>query len=113
MTKDRSILTGLSLIALAALHAADGPAQVAASEVFNSHLQLTLNQHLNQLLKKDGALVSFKGKTSEGDAALAFYLMFEITGEPKFRNAAVQLANQVLRNMRATKFGVLPIKEKD
>ena len=70
---------------MAALHAADGPAQVAASEVFNSHLQLTLNQHLNQLLSDDGSVVSLKGKTADGDGALAFYLMFEITGEQKFR----------------------------
>ena len=39
--------------------------------------------------------------------------MFEITGEQKFRKAAVSLADQVLKDMRATKFGVLPIKEKD
>ena len=54
-----------------------------------------------------------KGKTSEGNGALAFYLMFEITGEQKFRKAALTLADQVLKDMRATKHGVLPIKEKD
>ena len=113
MNRLRSALAALSLLALAALHAADGPAHPPAPNVFKSQLQSTLNRHLNQLLKKDGSLVSFKGKTAAGDGALAFYLMFEITGEPRFRNAAVELANQVLRNMRATKFGVLPIKEKD
>jgi hypothetical protein len=113
MKRVRSALTTLSLLALAAMHAADRPAHPTASDVFNVQLQSTLSRHLNQLLKRDGSLVAFKGKTAEGDAALAFYLMFEITGEPKFRNAAVELAHRVLRDMRATKFGVLPIKEKD
>jgi hypothetical protein len=56
---------------------------------------------------------AMKGKTSEGNGALAFYLMFEVTGEQRFRKAALSLADQVLQDMRATKFGVLPIKEKD
>jgi hypothetical protein len=39
--------------------------------------------------------------------------MFEVTGDQKYRQAALALADQVLRDMRATKHGVLPIKEKD
>ena len=39
--------------------------------------------------------------------------MFEITGEPKYRQAALSLADEILKDMRATKFGVLPIKEKE
>jgi hypothetical protein len=76
-------------------------------------LQTTLNRHLNKLLSDDGSVVSLKGKTADGSGALAFYLMFEVTGEQKFRRAALSLADQVLRDMQATKFGVLPIKEKD
>ena len=90
--------------------AAASPGDVNA---FQSQLQSTLTRHLNQLIKKDGSIAALKGKTAEGNGALAFYLMFEITGEQKFRKAAVELADQVLRDMRATKFGVLPIKEKD
>ncbi len=103
------LFTLLLLTPLASLDAADSklPAD------FKSKLQTTLTQHLNQLLREDGSLAEMKGKTSEGNGALAFYLMFELTGEPKFRVAALALADQVLKDMRATKHGVLPIKEKD
>jgi hypothetical protein len=80
---------------------------------FQSKLQATMTEHLNQLIQDDGSIAEMKGKTSEGHGALAFYLMFEVTGEAKYRNAAVSLADQVLHDMRATKHGVLPIKEKD
>ena len=113
MHRVRSLLAAFFLLTQAALPAADAPSSSDTPGAFKVQLQSTLNRHLNQLLKKDGSLVPFKGKTATGDGALAFYLMFEITGEQKFRKAAVELANQVLRDMRATKFGVLPIKEKD
>lgn len=80
---------------------------------FNAKLQTTLTQHLNQLFNEDGSIALLKGKTAEGNNALAYYLLFEVTGEQKFRQAALELSNQVLTDMRATKFGVLPIKEKD
>jgi hypothetical protein len=80
---------------------------------FKTKLQVTLVKHLNQLIKDDGSITEMKGKTSEGNGALAFYLMFEVTGEQRFRKAALTLADQVLKDMRATKHGVLPIKEKD
>jgi hypothetical protein len=82
-------------------------------QAVKARLQTTLNQHLNKLLSDDGSVVSLKGKTADGSGALAFYLMFEVTGEQKFRKAAISLADQVLKDMRETKFGVLPIKEKD
>jgi len=80
---------------------------------FNAQLLDTMSRHLNQLLGTDGSVRSMKGKTAEGNGALAFYLMFEVTGEQKFRKAALSLADQVLQDMRATKFGVLPIKKKE
>lgn len=98
----------LLLIIAPLIHAADAP-----QPAFKAKLQTTLTSHLNALLKDDGSLGSMKGKTSEGNAALSFYLMFEITREPKFRKAALALADEVLKDMRATKHGVLPIKEKD
>ena len=108
------LLTALLLGPLAALQAADTtkPVEPMPAE-FKTKLQVTLVKHLNQLLKDDGSITEMKGKTSEGNGALAFYLMFEVTGEPKFRQAALTLADQVLKDMRATKHGVLPIKEKD
>jgi hypothetical protein len=39
--------------------------------------------------------------------------MYERTNEQKYRKAALSLVDQVLRDMRATRFGVLPIKEKE
>jgi len=111
--KHITLFTALLLIPSAVLHAADTPKPVDASQAFKAKLQTTLNRHLNQLLGADGSVASMKGKTAEGNAALAFYLMFEVTGDQKFRKAALGLADQVLKDMRATKFGVLPIKEKD
>jgi hypothetical protein len=90
------------------------PAEVASGfSEFTNQLTATLNRHLTQLLGHDGSVATLKGKTAEGNNALAFYLMFEAAGDPKFRKAAVALADQVLAEMRATKFGVLPIKEKE
>lgn len=95
--------------------AADPPASNAADDVstFKSRLLAATTRHLNLLLGSDGTVASLKGKTAAGEEALAFYLMFEITGNPCFRNAALSLADRVLKDMRATKFGVLPIKEKE
>jgi hypothetical protein len=103
----------LILAAPAALHSADAPEISGSSQAFKSQLQSTLDRHLNRLVNTDGTVAQLKGKTAEGNGALAFYLMYEMTGEPRFRKAAVELADQVLREMRATKFGVLPIKEKE
>ena len=102
-------LTALLLAPLAALHAADSPLPAD----FKTKLQTTLTRHLNQLLRDDGSLAELKGKTSEGSGAFTFYLMYERTNEQRYRKAALSLVDQVLRDMRATKFGVLPIKEKE
>ena len=104
----------LIAILLSSLQAADVSNSAAPLPAeFKTRLQGTLVRHLNELLQDDGSIAEMKGKTSEGNGALAFYLMFEITKEQKFRKAALTLADQVLKDMRATKHGVLPIKEKD
>lgn len=103
----------LLLAPQAVLHAADAQKPSDPLPAFKSKLQTTLSRHLNRLLSDDGSVASLKGKTAEGNDALAFYLMFEVTGEQKFRKAALSMADQVLKDMRATKFGVLPIKEKE
>lgn len=104
-----TLLCAILLTSIAALRAAAAPKPAD----FIAKLQSTLTRHLDQLLKDDGSVATMKGKTSEGNGALAFYLMFEVTGEQKFRKAAVSLADEVLKDMRATKHGVLPIKEKE
>jgi hypothetical protein len=116
MNKGTVITTFFALLVLSGgsqAQAAEAPKSSALPPAFKAKLQMTMNRHLNQLLGKDGAVATMKGKTSEGNEALAFYLMFEVTGEQKFRKAALGLADQVLKDMRATKFGVLPIKEKE
>ena len=82
-------------------------------DVFKSRLLPATTRHLNKLLAADGSVVPLKGKTAEAQEALAFYLMFETTGDRRFRHAALELADRVLQGMRATKFGVLAIKEKE
>jgi len=106
-----ALLAALLLAALAALNAAD--AKSDSLQAFKSKLQTIMNRHLNQLLGDDGSVASLKGKSAEGSGALAFYLMFESTGDQKFRKAALSMTDQILKDMRATKFGVIPIKEKE
>jgi arylsulfatase A-like enzyme len=120
MKVPRSLVIVLLLVFALSVRGAEGPQGTNPDSVatdslaaLKSKLRTTLNRHLNELLGTDGSVRAMKGKTSEGNGALAFYLMFEVTGEPKFRKAALSLADQVLKDMRATKFGVLPIKEKD
>lgn len=83
------------------------------AEDLSGRLQAALQRHLDLLLGPDGRGRLLKGKTAEGQSAYAFYLMHESTGNPAYRRAAVDLADQILRRMRATAHGVLPIKEKE
>ena len=115
-----TILCGMLLLSAPIARSAEAPKTNVPDSVpadtllaFKAKLKSTLTRHLNQLLGSDGAITTIKGKTGDGNEALAFYLMFENTGEQKFRNAALNLADQVLKAMRATKSGVLPIKEKE
>ena len=107
------VLAALLLSPLPALHAADAPPPADPVPAFKAKLQATLVKHLDQLLGADGAVAPLKGKTAEGSEALTFYLLFERTGEQKYRRAALGMADQVLKDMRATKCGVLAIKEKE
>jgi hypothetical protein len=76
-------------------------------------LMTTVTRHLDQLLRSDGSVRDLKGKTAEGQEAFAFYSAYELAGNEKYRRAGIALANRVVQSMRATKFGVLPIKEKE
>ena len=77
----KALLIALLLAPLAVLNAADAPKPTDSLQAFKAKLQATMNRHLNQLLGDDGSVASLKGKTAEGNGALAFYLMFEVTGE--------------------------------
>lgn len=89
------------------------PAAAADVAAFKMRLQQATTRHLDKLLNEDGSVVPLKGKTADAQEALAFYLMFEATKSQRYRRAALELADRVLKAMRATKFGVLPIKEKE
>ena len=85
-------LIGLLLGATLSLRSADAPQKVDADSVvteslpaFKATLRDTLTRHLDTLLGADGSVRAMKGKTAEGNGALAFYLMFEITGEQRYR----------------------------
>jgi hypothetical protein len=80
---------------------------------FQARLQGAMTNHLDRLLGADGTVTRLKGKAADGEVALAFYRMHEVTRNPRYRVAALALADRILKEMRATKFGVLPIKEKE
>jgi hypothetical protein len=90
------------------------PAAVSAKELdaFRSRLLAATTKHLDLLLSAESKVVELKGKGADGMTALAFYQVYELTGNPKYRAAAVELAGRIVRDMKATKHGVLYIKEK-
>lgn len=108
MKKPLLLLAILNLVPLYSLDANEN-----SLEAFKSRLKISVERHLNMLLDEDGVLRELKGKSADSQMALAFYRMFEITGEIRFRKAALTLANRILNDMRATNFGVLPINEKE
>jgi hypothetical protein len=80
---------------------------------FKARLSEAITKHLNLLVRADGSAPNLKGKSADGEVALAFYRMFELTGDQRYRTAALAIVDRILKDMRATKFGVLPIKEKE
>ena len=90
-----------------------GHAIAADVTAFKSRLLAATTKHLNLLLNKDDTVTTLKGKGADGEEALAFYRAFEISGDQRYRKAALSLADRVLHDMREMKFGVLPIKEKE
>ena len=90
-----TLLSGFSITSRAADMPAKSPA-TADVAAFKTRLQIAVKRHLNMLLGDDGSVASLKGKGGEGEEALAFYRVFEITGDQRFRTAALALADRVL-----------------
>jgi mannose/cellobiose epimerase-like protein (N-acyl-D-glucosamine 2-epimerase family) len=76
----------------------------SALPAFKASLRDTMTRHLDLLLGPDGSARALKGKTANGHAAFAFYLMFELTGNPAYRRAAIEIADRILRDMRPTSY---------
>ncbi len=112
-------LTAASAIRAADKSATDATVQPAEAisqsdlAAFRARLLATTTKHLDLLIKPDGKVADLKGKSADGMTALAFRLVHEMTGEEKYRAAALELADRIVTAMKATKHGVLFIKEKD
>jgi hypothetical protein len=113
MMKTRALILGITLLGMHVSAVEPKPDVAPDMAAFKAKLQATVTKHLDLLLKKDGTVATLKGKGANGEEALAFYRLYELTGENKYQAAALQLVDRVLKDMRATKFGVLPIKEKE
>ena len=72
------------------------------------------SKHLDTLLEADGGRVpDLRSKAADSMTAMAYYLAYEMTGNQKYRAAATDLADRIVKRMRATKLGVLYIKQKE
>ena len=85
---------------------------LAGESAFEKTLLSATTHHLDALLASPESLKNLKGKSADAMTALAFELTAGAAGKPAYHAAALQLADQIQRAMRATKFGVLYIKEK-
>ena len=102
----------LVLAATRPVAAAEAAPSLEAVRAFQATVLAATSRHLDALLEKPQTLGALKGKSAEGLTALAFYLTFEATQKEAYRAAALKLADGIVADMKATKFGVLFIKEK-
>lgn len=81
-------------------------------ESFRSRLLTATTKHLDLLMDSSGKVAALHGKSSDAMTAFAFCLTYQMTGNQKYRTAALELADRILADMKATKHGVLYIKQK-
>jgi hypothetical protein len=77
-----------------------------------NRMTAVLRKHVDSLIAADGSVAGIKGKDAESLVAMSMEVAHGVSGESRYRRAAVQLSDRVLKRMRSTAFGVLPIKEK-
>src|SRR3954451_3571008 len=79
------------------------PPAVSAKDLteFRARLLAATTRHLDQLLDAKSGVAALKGKNADGATALAYYQAFEVTGEKKYRAAAVELADRIVKAMKA------------
>jgi hypothetical protein len=123
-TSSLNVATGCAAVILLSASCACGLAaepkpkplsEVSAQELdaFRSRLLAATAKHLDSLLDSQGKVVDLKGKSVDGATAMAFYQLYEATSNPKYRTAALELAERIVKDMKATRHGVLYIKEKE
>ncbi|MEK6797306.1 MAG: hypothetical protein AABZ39_21195 [Spirochaetota bacterium] len=83
----------------------------ADTAAFCDRLSKALTKHGDTII--GSGVSSLKGKSADGMMASVFHLMFETTGNTNYRAAAVTIAERIIAEMKATKFGVIYIKEKE
>lgn len=94
------------------LIAATAAGVVGREDEPRARLLAVLRKHLDALLLPDGTAVPIKGKDGAALTAMCFEQIHGVTGDLRYRRAAMQLADGVLASMKAMPAGVLAIKEK-
>ncbi|MCL5743643.1 MAG: hypothetical protein M1541_06915, partial [Acidobacteria bacterium] len=83
-------------------------------EAYRAKLLSVASRHLDLLLNENGGkLPALRTKAADSMTALAYYLAYEMTGKERYRAAANELADRIVKHMRASRLGVLYIKEKE
>lgn len=80
---------------------------------FRETLEKSVCRQLDLLFEDGGQVADLKGKDAESPTAMAFWLLSQRTNRERYRAAALTLADRIITAMRATRFGVLYIKEKE
>lgn len=113
--KFKKVISMVVMITLLAGYFGAGSASaITQSELndFNLRLSTKLRSHLDYLVNNN-LVDNLDGKSTDGMMALAYYLTYERTGVTSYKTAAVQLADQILSEMRNTPTGVISIKVVD
>jgi hypothetical protein len=112
------VAAAVSFVVVASSHGISAPKpddnEVSKRELkqFRARLTDAATKHLDLLLDDQGHVKPLSSKAADSQTALSYYLMFEMTGDERYRKAAVELADRIVAGMRETRFGVLYIKEK-
>jgi hypothetical protein len=109
----RAIMLVLILGTISSTVANAQKSQKDSLQQFSKLLSASVTKHLDLLLDNNGKLSPLKGKATDASTALAFYRMYEMYGNKKYRDVAITLADEILAEMKQEKFGVLFIKDKE
>ncbi|MCL4401522.1 MAG: hypothetical protein M1436_02490, partial [Acidobacteria bacterium] len=104
----------LALVAAFPVHAFGQAPAKSDLAAYQAKLLASASKHLDLLLDANGGKVpALRTKAADSMTAFAYYLAYEMTGNQRYRVAAKDLADRIVTRMKATKFGVLYIKDKE